>query len=647
MLKNKFAIVILVLLLSLTGCKNSLKVNDMNKLSQQQLIEDISFWSNEKFSGRHVGTKENQQVTDELADKLKEVGVKPFQAGKYLSPFELKINSPDKREASLSVILKDGSEKEFEYGIDWLEGNPNNKVDVHLPISFSPNKNTIYVTDQYKNESTMSVVTLYKEEPFKKTLNSSETGLPTFKISSDLYNYFKKHTENIKHVNLKFSAPEEILTTHNVIGKISGKKHKEAIVISAHIDHLGQSGKTTYLGSVDNATGISGLVKLASLLRESSETEQFNFDILLVGFNAEEKHLAGSRALVKELSKQYKSIININLDSIGIKDGGDITFVGNEKGSKEIGNILKKIANTKKYTCKVDVQEGANLTSDHVAFLEAGFIGVNVSQENFDKIHTLQDNIEYVDPLPLKNAIDIVYEFTKNFNFKNYDKLFTNENEDPNVLLENEKEKIKENLHFGELITFKSNISNSVDFTYNLQKSIDISNDNQLNKELGLNERGYTLNKITLNYLLSNEGMKDHNLFELSQIDKKKIGKVKTLKPNHYELQMLDLYFQTDKKPIFIHISKGNLISTDNIKEKVNNWIFMEEPNTDNVSNEKEKSYFGAETIISINNQEYTVRIDVFDKYRKEYTKPIPYKKNELSNILNTLNLNPIISSYY
>src|SRR5690606_5460658 len=83
------------------------------------------------------------------------------------------------------------------------------------------------------------------------------------------------------------------LSGKNIIGYIPGKL-KEALVISAHYDHIGIQNGKIYNGADDNASGISGLLHIAAYFSKNKP----NFTLIFAAFDAEEKGLKGSKYFV-------------------------------------------------------------------------------------------------------------------------------------------------------------------------------------------------------------------------------------------------------------------------------------------------------------------------------------------------------------
>ncbi|PYF72685.1 M28 family peptidase [Pedobacter nutrimenti] len=117
------------------------------------------------------------------------------------------------------------------------------------------------------------------------------------------------------------------LTGKNVIGYIQGKTD-EAIVISAHYDHLGIINNEIYNGADDNASGVAGLLKIAAYYAKSKP----NNTLIFAAFDAGEQEWKGSRAFVAGPPVKLSSIfLNINLDMISHNDQNILYAAGTFK----------------------------------------------------------------------------------------------------------------------------------------------------------------------------------------------------------------------------------------------------------------------------------------------------------------------------
>jgi Zn-dependent M28 family amino/carboxypeptidase len=110
--------------------------------------------------------------------------------------------------------------------------------------------------------------------------------------------------------------------TYNVLAKIPGDKRKdEAIIYSAHWDHLGVGekvqGDSIYNGAVDNATGVASLFEIASAFKKLPKAP--GRTILFISYTAEEQGLLGSEFYAKHPTFPLaKTVANINMDMMGI-----------------------------------------------------------------------------------------------------------------------------------------------------------------------------------------------------------------------------------------------------------------------------------------------------------------------------------------
>ena len=115
------------------------------------------------------------------------------------------------------------------------------------------------------------------------------------------------------------SGSEKLIWSRNVIGFLAGSDARlrdEAVVLGAHLDHLGMSGDVLYLGADDNASGVAALVEiartLAALPRRLKRTVVFAF------WTGEEEGKLGSGHWVRHPAWPLeRTLAYLNLDMIG------------------------------------------------------------------------------------------------------------------------------------------------------------------------------------------------------------------------------------------------------------------------------------------------------------------------------------------
>lgn len=201
---------------------------------------------------------------------------------------------------------------------------------------------------------------------------------------------------------------------NNVVGVIKGKDSKKAVVISAHYDHLGYVDGKIIRGALDNASGVSALIKIAHTLKEKSKDKAFNMDIIFCAFNGEEEGLAGSRAFVKELKSKsiYNNLYNINIDSIGAKEGGTNLALKNK--SKISGKLYDSVKVTlKKHNIGFE-DTAVKGASDHWSFESANIPNIFFVQENIEKlVHKSTDTPDTLDYGQIDKISNAISDFVE------------------------------------------------------------------------------------------------------------------------------------------------------------------------------------------------------------------------------------------
>jgi hypothetical protein len=115
------------------------------------------------------------------------------------------------------------------------------------------------------------------------------------------------------------AASEKLLRCHNVIGTIPGSDPKlksEAIVIGAHLDHLGKRGDYVFNGADDNASGVTGVLEIARAVAALPQRPKRSIVFCL--WTGEELGLLGSTAYLKlPAFPAPRTAAYLNLDMIG------------------------------------------------------------------------------------------------------------------------------------------------------------------------------------------------------------------------------------------------------------------------------------------------------------------------------------------
>jgi Peptidase family M28 len=151
--------------------------------------------------------------------------------------------------------------------------------------------------------------------------------------------------------------------SHNVIGKISGKKPKSgAVVFMGHWDHLGlcrPEGEADRIcnGAVDNASGMAVLTEVARKLARSKHDR----DIYFVGTTAEESGLLGAQAFAdKPVIPLESMVVALNIDTIAVAPkGSKVVIIG--RGTTQLDSAIEAIIRKAKRIIEPSTESNAYL----------------------------------------------------------------------------------------------------------------------------------------------------------------------------------------------------------------------------------------------------------------------------------------------
>lgn len=387
-----------------------------------QLEETIKLLTSDEMDGRLTGTKGNDLALSFLEEKFREIGLEPINSDTeaLVLQYPHKFHDPEKANYQIQIISDSGVTVDMIRGVDYLERTGYSNYEQTLPFTFdiqSPEIEQAYVVlkdrSNFQEAVEKSQGVFIVEEAFSKSLLIDTVDKPLIQISKDTYNRLKEISSG--QIMMNISVEEEMIDAYNIAGKIPGGDNKNAIVLSAHFDHVGTVGDSIYRGAIDNASGVAVLLEIAKAL--GSSKEKFDSDIIIVAFNGEESGLQGSSHLVKELSDKYNSIYNINLDSL-YKAPISIVSREDEVSEELLGDLISVL---KESGVDFNTDLSGGLTSDHSNFLSKHINAMTISSQNVtSKIHRPLDTIEEIDFPSLVKITDSITEFINNYHHKEY-----------------------------------------------------------------------------------------------------------------------------------------------------------------------------------------------------------------------------------
>ncbi len=368
----------------------------------------------ETYFGRGYIKSGDSLAAQFLVKEFQKRGLKSI-SNSYLQPFIFDVNTfPGKMEVKLGdKILKPG----IDFLVDPASGSSNrilkykylSRKDYQNPNFWSAamaemkgdrtNNAVVFDCSNFAKDSLNEIkkVSRYFAEFFDVVIVTDEKF--TFSVENEQYNHslfsiqsavFEKNSIIQTNIESKFKKNH---LANNVIAKIPAKGlFKKTIVFSAHYDHLGGMGSSTYFpGGNDNASGTSMLFALADYFKQNP----VDYNLVFIAFAGEEAGLIGSKYYVEHpLFKLKKIKFLLNLDIMGSGEDG-VTVVNGSVFKTQFDQLIK--INEEQRLLKEIKIRGKAANSDHYWFSE------NNVPAFF--IYTMGENKHYHDVLDTYQAL--------------------------------------------------------------------------------------------------------------------------------------------------------------------------------------------------------------------------------------------------
>ncbi len=290
------------------------------------------------------------------------------------------------------------------------------------------------VNNKHRIESPSMKFELDQENPFVLYISK--------KMANVILGY-KKEKDTIQDIRQKISESQRPLTieikrklaisvkntlqkvsSENVLGYIEGSDLKdELIIVTAHYDHLGKSGKAVFNGADDDGSGTVAVIEMAkAFAKAKKEGAGPRRSILFMAVSGEEKGLLGSGYYVNNPVFSLKNTLcDLNIDMIGRLDSRHennpnyVYIIGSDKLSTA---LHKAGENANKLYTQLDLDYTYNdekdknryyYRSDHYNFAKKGipvifyFCGVHADY------HKETDEVEKIDFNKMKKITELVF----------------------------------------------------------------------------------------------------------------------------------------------------------------------------------------------------------------------------------------------
>jgi Predicted aminopeptidases len=189
--------------------------------------------------------------------------------------------------------------------------------------------------------------------------------------------------------SIKTVAHFSEVQSENVIGVLRGSDavlREEYVVVSAHLDHLGNhppagGGDGLYNGAYDNASGIASLIEIARSLTAGPRPKR---SVLFVALTGEEKGEQGSEYFVHFPPVPARQLVaDVNMDMfLMIYPVADLVPLGGEHST--IGAMVPAAAHASGFEVSPDPypEEVRFIRSDQYSFVKAGIPAIHLKPGN-------------------------------------------------------------------------------------------------------------------------------------------------------------------------------------------------------------------------------------------------------------------------
>jgi hypothetical protein len=213
----------------------------------------------------------------------------------------------------------------------------------------------------------------------------------------------------------RVKVADSIRISENIIGFLDNNA-PYTIVVGAHYDHLGKGtigGSRDSLGigqihngADDNASGVAGLLELARHFSTNKEKEAFN--LLFIGFGAEELGLIGSRYFTEHPTIPLSNIHwMLNMDMIGRyqEPNGGLAIIGHGT-SPAFPLIFEGLESPIRFYTSQDGSGGSDQTSFYKKDIPVLFFHTG----GHDDYHKPGDDAEKIDYSAMESILNLAAE---------------------------------------------------------------------------------------------------------------------------------------------------------------------------------------------------------------------------------------------
>ena len=330
------------------------------------VMTDIKKLASSEFGGRQTGTPGNRLAMDYVKSKFEQIGLEPIE-----QPFVAQIPYFD-ASSIFTFLDEEGKTVHFNRHEDYkfISWGPGGSIDYSGDLVFADDNvykmpmetlnGKVIVTHAHPliGDSLQTIIDagavgiLYYgenpdmrlEKPYIEKLNlemGSKSGntIGIGYITRELYLKLR-NVARLDQIEPASAVPagtvygyihgatiEQKMTfqtvkTANILATIEGKSKDHTVIITAHLDHVGTYGGTSFFpGALDNASGVAALIEIAKTMKMQYESVQPDKTVIFAALNAGESDQQGVGALIEDLGVAKENVQVIALERLGGSDG--------------------------------------------------------------------------------------------------------------------------------------------------------------------------------------------------------------------------------------------------------------------------------------------------------------------------------------
>lgn len=298
-------------------------------------------------------------------------------------------------------------------------------------------------TAQTFSEQTKWLARYTKSDQMSLPVDTATTSFLSFTVGwAAVDSFFTAHEVNLTEIKRTIDAtlkPQSFLmperanydlhvstaidTAVNVIGIIPGKdplRTHEAVMVTAHFDHLGEHDGKIYRGADDNASGTSVVMALASAFSKAGPGPRTQIFLFVSG---EEKGLLGSEYFSEHPLWPLSDVVaEINVDMVGRNAPDSIYVIGSDMLSHDLDHVVHTAA---RWTRRLDLSMRYNakddpnrfyFRSDHYNLAKHDIPAVFYFSGIHDDYHQVTDTMDKINFEKMARVGRMIYLTTRTLN---------------------------------------------------------------------------------------------------------------------------------------------------------------------------------------------------------------------------------------